>query len=213
MIAAEARRFKFLLESDKLDADDKEMYRELIALNKEQNPALSVKLRFSLKNLPELLYKQYGQKTIVLIDEYDVPVFKESIFTGLNNFKILSITDIRFDEQFGFTEQEVKNLLHTYHLESHLPEIKEWYDGYHFGDAAIIVEPEDPDAGIILELKYSREASGLDKACERAIEQIKDRRYWEYLKNDGRHNMMFYGIAFYKKRCKAVVERFSVGTE
>ncbi len=178
LIAAEARRFKFLQESDSLDADDKEMYRELISLNKEQSPVTSVKLRFSLKNLLELLYKHYGRKTIVLIDEYDVPldkafqdgyyremvslirgllgetlktndflqfavltgclrVSKESIFTGLNNFKILSITDVRFDEQFGFTEDEVKKLLNAYHLESHLPEMKEWYDGYHFGDADI----------------------------------------------------------------------------
>ena len=53
----------------------------------------------------------------------------------------------------------------------------------------------------------AREASGLDKACERAIRQIKDRRYPEYLKNDGRHNMLFYGIAIYKKRCKVVVEK------
>ena len=74
------------------------------------------------------------------------------------------------------------------------------------GFADIIVEPEDPDAGIIFELKYSKEANGLQKACEKAIEQIKSRRYSEYLKNDGRHNMTFYGIAFYKKRCKAVVE-------
>ena len=64
-------------------------------------------------------------------------VSKESIFTGLNNFKVLSITDVRFDEQFGFTEEEVSKLLKTYHLEGHLPEIKEWYDGYHFGAADI----------------------------------------------------------------------------
>ena len=75
------------------------------------------------------------------------------------------------------------------------------------GFADIIVEPEDPDAGIIFELKYSKEAIGLEKACEKAIEQIKSRRYSEYLKNDGRHDMMFYGIAFYKKRCKVVVEK------
>ena len=178
LIVAEARRFKFLLESDKLDADDKEMYRELISLNKEQSPAASVKLRFSLKNLSELLYKHYEQKTIVLIDEYDVPldkvfqdgyyremvslirgllgetlktndflqfavltgclrVSKESIFTGLNNFKIFSITDARFDEQFGFTEDEVEKMLKDYQLEDHLAEMKEWYDGYFFGDTEI----------------------------------------------------------------------------
>lgn len=333
-------------------------------------------------------------------------VSKESIFTGLNNFKILSVTDVRFDEQFGFTETEVKKLLEDYHLESHLPEIKEWYDGYHFGDADIycpwdvinhvdllcenpgelpqcywinssgnalvkrfismankttrdeierlisgepiekfirqeltydeidnsidnvwsvlfttgyltqagiteqgaykliipnrevrevfrsqiqdwfndkirhnterltdfwnsiekgkpeeieqylnwtlsnsisvfdtkekensyhtlliglltgnsdwivrsnveagegfadiIIEPENPDSGIIIELKYSREASGLKKACEKAVSQIKDRRYYEYLRNDGRPNITLYGIAFYKKRCKVVIEK------
>ena len=61
-------------------------------------------------------------------------VSKESIFTGLNNFKVLSITDARFDEQFGFTEQEVSELLETYHLEEHQAETKEWYDGYHMGE-------------------------------------------------------------------------------
>ncbi len=75
------------------------------------------------------------------------------------------------------------------------------------GFADIIIEPENPDAGIIFELKYSKEVSGLDKACERAIQQIKDRRYSEYLKNDGRHDMLFYGMAFYKKRCKVIVEK------
>lgn len=64
-------------------------------------------------------------------------VSKESIFTGLNNFKVLSITDARFDEQFGFTEEEVGKLLAFYHLESHLSEIKNWYDGYRFGNADI----------------------------------------------------------------------------
>lgn len=64
-------------------------------------------------------------------------VSKESIFTGLNNFKVLSITDSRFDEQFGFTDDEVKKLLDDYGLGNHFAEVKEWYDGYHFGDADV----------------------------------------------------------------------------
>lgn len=64
-------------------------------------------------------------------------VSKESIFTGLNNFKVLSIMDSRFDEQFGFTDDEVKNLLASYGMSSHFPETKEWYDGYHFGNADV----------------------------------------------------------------------------
>ena len=64
-------------------------------------------------------------------------ISKESIFTGLNNFKVLSITDARFDEQFGFTEAEVRSLLHYYHLEDHMDEMKAWYDGYRFGDADV----------------------------------------------------------------------------
>ena len=64
-------------------------------------------------------------------------ISKESIFTGLNNFKVLTITDRRFDEQFGFTDADVKLLLHDYGMESHFAEIKEWYDGYHFGNADV----------------------------------------------------------------------------
>ena len=336
-------------------------------------------------------------------------VSKESIFTGLNNFKVLSITDTRFDEQFGFTDEEVKELLHAYELNDHFQETKEWYDGYRFGKtdvycpwdvinhvdrlysdpeakpqaywintsgndlvkrfidkankttrdeierlvsgeaiekfirleltydeidnsienlwsvlfttgyltqtgmtdngayklvipnrevrevfklqiqewfkntvfsnneslkafwkafvegdtegienylnktlsnsisvfdtkahegekesayhtllvgllvgnddwlvrsnveagegfADIIVETEDPDAGIVIELKYSKELNGLSQACEKAITQIRDRRYAEYLENEGREDILLYGISFCKKRCKAVVE-------
>ena len=64
-------------------------------------------------------------------------ITKESIFTGLNNFKVLSILDPRFDEQFGFTDYEVKKILEDYDLASHFEETKEWYDGYHFGKADI----------------------------------------------------------------------------
>lgn len=74
------------------------------------------------------------------------------------------------------------------------------------GFADIIIETEDLDAGIVIELKYSKEFSGLDTACEKAISQIHDRKYENYLQNDGRYNILLYGMAFYKKRCKIVVE-------
>ena len=64
-------------------------------------------------------------------------ISKESIFTGLNNFKILSITDTRFDEQFGFTDTEVRTLLSDYQMKDRFAEVKEWYDGYHFGNADV----------------------------------------------------------------------------
>ena len=451
LVALEADRFDFLKNSDKLTDNEKQRYGALVRMQDGKYAMDEDTLESALQTLSELLYRHYGQKVIILIDEYDVPldkayqngyyremvsmirslfgealktneflqfavltgclrVSKESIFTGLNNFRIFSITDARFDEQFGFTEDEVEKMLKDYHLEAYLAEMKEWYDGYHFGDADIycpwdvinrvddlcdkpeagpkcywinssgnalvkrfvsianrttqdeierliagepiersvrldltydeidksieniwsvlfttgyltqvgrteqgayklvipnkevrevfklqiqewfdeklrdnteqltdfwdsveegnteaieqylnrtlsnsisvfdtrapekekensyhtfllglltgntdwvvrsnveagegfadiIVEPENPDTGIIFELKYSKEAAGLDKACERAMEQIKDRRYSEYLKNDGRHNMTLYGIAFYKKRCKVVIEK------
>lgn len=178
LVGVEAERFYFLLNSDKLTENEKNRYRALIELRNGRFSMDEEVLTSSLQTLSQLLTKYYGQKTIILIDEYDVPldkafqhgyykemvmlirglfgqalktndflqfavltgclrVSKESIFTGLNNFKVLSITDTRFDEQFGFTEEEVKSLLKAYHLESHLAEMKEWYDGYRFGDADI----------------------------------------------------------------------------
>ena len=64
-------------------------------------------------------------------------IAKESIFTGLNNFKVYSITDIAFDEAFGFTNDEVREMLRYYNLENHFDGVKEWYDGYHFGNADV----------------------------------------------------------------------------
>ena len=64
-------------------------------------------------------------------------ISKESIFTGINNFNVLSIIDDNFDEEFGFTDKEVKELLAYYHLEDKFEEMKEWYDGYHFGNSEI----------------------------------------------------------------------------
>lgn len=451
LIAGEVRRFKFLLNSSRLDNDEKNIYRDLISLQGEQETTLATKLKFSLKKISELLYKHYSQKTIVLIDEYDVPldkafqhgyyremvalirglfgealktndflqfavltgclrVSKESIFTGLNNFKVYSADDVRYDEEFGFTNEEVKKLLEDYNLQKHFTEVKEWYDGYRFGNADIycpwdvinyvddlvseaksqpkaywinssgndlvkrfidmadkttkdeieqlvvgeavekrirldltydeidnsidnlwsvlfttgyltkngdvengmyrliipnkevrevfllqirdwfdqvvandhastekinrgflegktddiqreltmflgetisvldtkarneekeifyhgiligilknysgwavksnresgdgyadiLLKPKNPDVGIVIELKYAHSMNELDKACERAMEQIKNHRYDAELREDGRNDLLAYGIAFCKKRCKVVVEK------
>ena len=451
LIAGEVRRFKFLEKSDRLDDDEKNAYHDLIFIQNLKEAILGTKLKFSLKKISELLYKHYGQKAIILIDEYDVPldkafqhgyyremvtlirglfgeafktndflqfavltgclrISKESIFTGLNNFKVYAANDLRYDEAFGFTNEEVKRLLADYHLEEHFAEVKEWYDGYHFGNADIycpwdvinyvddlvfdpqarpksywinssgnelvkrfidkadtttrdeieeliaghavkkrirmdltydevdntidnvwsvlfttgyltregremdgiyrliipnkevrevfvlqisewfnrvvandrastekinrgflegktediqqelthflgesisvldtkarneekeifyhgiligilknnanwavrsnresgdgyadiLIKPKNPDTGIVIELKYARSFKELDQACERALEQIKDCRYDEALREDGRNEVLAYGIAFWKKRCKVVVDK------
>ena len=451
LIAGEVRRFKFLEKSDRLDDDEKNAYHDLIFIQNLKEAILGTKLKFSLKKISELLYKHYGQKAIILIDEYDVPldkafqhgyyremvtlirglfgeafktndflqfavltgclrISKESIFTGLNNFKVYAANDLRYDEAFGFTNEEVKRLLADYHLEEHFAEVKEWYDGYHFGNADIycpwdvinyvddlvfdpkarpkaywinssgndlvkrfidkadtttrdeieeliaghavkkrirmdltydevdntidnvwsvlfttgyltregremdgiyrliipnkevrevfvlqirewfnrvvandrastekinrgflegnvediqrelthflgesisvldtkarneekeifyhgiligilksnvswavrsnresgdgyadiLIKPKNPDVGIVIELKYARSFKELDQACERALEQIRDRRYDEALREDGRNEVLAYGIAFWKKRCKVVVDK------
>lgn len=177
LVGMEAERFSFLSQSAKLAENEKDRYRALTALQDGRFTMSEDVLISSLQVLSQLLYRHFGKKVIVLIDEYDVPldkafqhgyyrqmaalirglfgqvqtndslqfavltgclrVSKESIFTDLNNFKVLSITDARFDEQFGFTEEEVRKLLAFYHLESHLSEVKNWYDGYRFGNADI----------------------------------------------------------------------------
>ena len=75
------------------------------------------------------------------------------------------------------------------------------------GFADIVAETDDPDSGIIVELKYTKEYKDMEQACQNALDQIKDRRYQEYLLNDGRNDIMLYGMAFCKKRCRVVVER------
>ena len=178
IIAKEAKRFAYLKQSDRLDIDDKSAYASLIRLEDGRYEMRDEALYASLQTLSELLYKHHCRKTVILIDEYDVPldkafqngyykemvsliraifgkalktnealdfavltgclrVSKESIFTGLNNFKVLSIADVRFDEQFGFKDEEVRKLLKDYDLEDYFSEAKEWYDGYHFGNADI----------------------------------------------------------------------------
>ena len=75
------------------------------------------------------------------------------------------------------------------------------------GFADILLKPKNPDAGIIVELKYARSLHDLDQACERALEQIEDRRYDTELREDGRNDILAYGIAFCRKRCKEVVKK------
>lgn len=75
------------------------------------------------------------------------------------------------------------------------------------GFVDILIKPEDPDEGILIELKYSKTFDGLEKACERAMEQVKNRRYDEALRDEGRCHILIYGIAFCKKRCKVVVQK------
>lgn len=178
LISIEAERFGFLADSEYLSENERERYKAMISLHNGTNAMDEKVLISSLRILSQLLYKHFGKKTVILIDEYDVPldkafqngfyqemvslirglfgmalktndylqfavltgclrITKESIFTGLNNFKVLSILDSRFDEQFGFTDCEVKKILEDYHLESHFEETKEWYDGYHFGKVDI----------------------------------------------------------------------------
>ena len=178
LIGKEASRFKFLLESDRLDDDEKEQLRGLTFIKNGPYYMDEELLTSSLAILSTLLYHHYGQKTIILIDEYDVPldkafnygyyremaslmrvflgnalktndslqfavltgclrVSKESIFTGLNNLNVNSIVDVGYAEQFGFTECEVLKLLSDYGYEEKANSVREWYDGYHFGNKDI----------------------------------------------------------------------------
>ena len=75
------------------------------------------------------------------------------------------------------------------------------------GFSDIMIMPENPDAGIIIEVKYARSIKELDAACETAMAQIKEKRYDEALRDEGRCDIIAYGIAFSRKRCKAIGER------
>ena len=167
----ELDRHYYLKTSDVLTDEDRTLFTKMLH-GQDDN------IEDSIRMLSKLLYKHYGQKVVILIDEYDVPldkafqngyykemvslirglfgqalktneflqfavltgclrVSKESIFTGLNNFEINSIVDIDHDEQFGFTDDEVMKLLLDYDRSERYPDAKEWYDGYHFGNADI----------------------------------------------------------------------------
>ncbi len=194
IIGNEAVRFSFLADSGNLNKTERQQYTKLIELNETGSFAMSDELlENSLLMLSRFLQKHYEQKTIILIDEYDVPLDKayqagyydtmvnfirtlfgqalktnsslyfavltgcivsafaepseeasllhgtgrESIFTGLNNFNVYTIKDVRYREYFGFTDKEVRQMLAYYGFTGQYGAVKEWYDGYLFGNTNI----------------------------------------------------------------------------
>lgn len=180
-IGNEAMRFQFLSASSQITDHEKMQYFQLIKVDPQNRQKFNISdkaLKDSLLTLSFLLCKHYGQKVILLIDEYDVPldkahhfgyygemvhlirnllsrvlkgndslqfavltsclrIAKESIFTGLNNFKIYSITNVRFDEYFGFSDREVKDILNFYGFLPAYTSVKKWYDGYRIGNTDV----------------------------------------------------------------------------
>lgn len=161
-----------LLESKGFLDTDKIFLRELLAGRYREGAAVCLRKVF------QLLSEECGEKVILLMDEYDVPldqayqkgyyeqmldvirnllstvlksnyhlqfavltgclrIAKESIFTGLNNFVVNSVSDVEYSQYFGFTDAEVLQMLRYYGLEDHLNSIREWYDGYHFGTSLV----------------------------------------------------------------------------
>ena len=181
VIGTEAGKFRFLKSSNKLSDEEKTVYAQLTEVGSSQGSiyTMSEELTISsLKILCQLLSRHYGQKVILLVDEYDVPldkafqsgyynemvtlirnmlgnalktnenlyfavltgclrISKESIFTGLNNLKVHTISDARYDEFFGFTDEDVEELLKFYGLSSYKNLIRDWYDGYCFGNVDV----------------------------------------------------------------------------
>ncbi len=179
IIGKEAMRFRFLLESDRIDDAERSQYEALVSMDKTGAFTMSDELlKDSLQTLSQLLQRHYGQSVVMLIDEYDVPldkayqsgyydsmvelvrilfgnafktndslkfavltgclrISKESIFTGLNNFKVYTVRDVRYKEYFGFTDAEVRQMLEYYGFSGQYDSVKEWYDGYMFGNLGI----------------------------------------------------------------------------
>ena len=177
IMGKEAMRFQFLLESERLSEAEKNSYKRLIKVGTTSEAIYDITdatLIDSMQTLSQLLEKHYGQKVILLIDEYDIPldkafqrgyydemvslirslfdnalktnaslyfavltgclrISKESIFTGLNNLKVHTISDVRYDEYSGFTDADVDKMLAFYGLSSYTDVIRDWYDGYRFG--------------------------------------------------------------------------------
>ena len=91
---------------------------------------------FLIRNLLEQVLKTNNSLKFAVMTGC-MRISKESIFKGLNNLKVLSITDKRYDEYFGFTDTEVREMLKYYEIEDHYEEVKNWYDGYQFGGVEV----------------------------------------------------------------------------
>ena len=170
------KELDFLLDETAVNSADRDIFRKLMFKTAEEDD-----VKNSLKTIMRMLYAVYGRKTILLIDEYDVPlarasekntvenayysamldvikgmmgtalkdneflefsvitgclrIAKESIFTGTNNFASYSVLDADFSEYFGFSEEEVEKMLLAADRQDKADLIKEWYDGYIFGDS------------------------------------------------------------------------------
>ena len=172
-IAEEFRRHQYLLEGKSLADDQKILFKKIMTEQADYG-----EYNDALKFLSECLWQYHGKNTIILIDEYDVPlenayfrgfydemidfirslfesalktnpyleksvitgclrISKESIFTGLNNLETDSVLHTRYGDAFGFTQEEVEELLAYYGLSEQLEEVKKWYDGYLFNDFEI----------------------------------------------------------------------------
>ncbi len=173
MLSEEFQRHRNILDSNELGADIKKQFKKFCEKSAKDSEYLTA-IRF----LSNCLYSVYGERVIILIDEYDVPlqaayfndfydeivnlissvfesalktnsnlefgvltgclrVSKESIFTGLNNLDVYTVTENNFSQCFGFTESEIIQIAELYDLEDKLPEMKRWYDGYLFGETEI----------------------------------------------------------------------------
>ena len=176
IIADLYRQFDFLLDSEKLNERDRELYR-IVSADMEDYVAAE-----SLNALSSLLMRHYGKKVIILLDEYDTPmqeayidgyweelvafirnlfnaafktnpyleraimtgitrVSKESVFSDLNNLKVLTTTSEKYADCFGFTEGEVFAALEEYGLSDQKQLVKDWYDGFIFGSKKDIYNP------------------------------------------------------------------------
>lgn len=164
------REFQYITE--KMNEDDKEIYDSI------KNRKNDMDLNTSIELLSEYLFEYYGERVIILIDEYDAPIInafdkgyyneainffqvfyssalktndslkygiltgitriiKEGIFSGLNNLKVDTILNKKFSEYFGLLESEVIKMLDYFEMKYKIEEVKEWYNGYIFGDKRI----------------------------------------------------------------------------